>query len=349
MDPSTATMLKGGGALEPEDLDSGRFTITAPTPAPATEPAPEKKSETVVVKKRKVVSSTKIEVKPTPSGVLAPASTSEPIPAAPAHPSLTDQVKVLILGNDEQIEDFHKQIHPLDRRNNRVEISVAPTYVYNDSSSNYSFREFTFQSPGLNANAHIWLTPFFALSADYTSTFGATVMSPQAKQIVPLNFQAMEFGLRFRKHFGLQRKSMSLTWGLDFVQITDDVPADTADRVSTSSSGLSLSLQGDIPQSLSYSSVVGVELQPRLVHSETSDANIHSGGKNGTNAVGAWIGGDWIFDRQHQMFWKLHERIEQNVFDGSANVVDPVTGSIPNGTSTTNSTTIISIGYRWGS
>jgi len=343
-DPSTAALFKGNSSPEPEDLDSTRFTVTSPNPD----------KPDAAVKKKKQVNAVTADA-PSP---VAPPTTSPPAPAilaptsnlAPAeHPSLGDQVKVLILGNDDQIEDFHKQIHPSDRRNNRVEIEVAPTYVYDSSASNYSFRQFTFQSPGLDVNAHVWLTPFFGLQVNYLSTFGATVMSPQAQQMVPLAFQDIEIGLRFRKHFGLQRRSSSLTWGLDFIQQTQQVPSDTVDRVSTSTSGLSLSLQADIPMGLSYSTFLGVELQPELVHSESSNANIHSGGQNEANAIGAWIGGDFIFDRQHQMFWKLHERIEQDVFDGTASTPDPVTNSTPSGVSITNSTTMFSIGYRWGS
>jgi hypothetical protein len=346
MDPSTASLNQGGGSLEPEDLDSSRFTVK-PVVTPT---APDKPEIVVIKRKKKVEASTKIEVKPTPAASLA--STEPPTPAPPPateHHSLTDQVKVLVLGNDEQIDEFHKQIHPADRRNNRVEITVAPTYVYEGSSSNYSFRQFTFQSPAINANAKVWLTPFFGVQADYTSTFDAMVKSPSAQQMVAINHQDIEIGLRFRKHFGLTRKSSSLTWGLDFIQITDSIPTDTADRVSTSTSGVSVSMQGDFPSSTGYSTFVGVELQPRLVHSENSDNNIHSGGRNETDAVGAWLGGDWLFDRQHQMFWKVHHRIEQNVFDGSASNLDPVSGVTPNGVSTTNSTTLFSIGYRWGS
>jgi hypothetical protein len=346
MDPATAALSQGGSSPEPEDLDSSRFNVT---PQPA---APSKPEPTVIVKKKKKPeSSTKIQVEPTPAATLAPASTEAPTPApAPTpHHSLTEQVKVLVLGNSEDIEDFHKQIHPADRRNNKVVISVAPTYIYDGSSSNYSFRQFTFQSPGLEANAAIWLTPFFGLQANYTTSIDAMVMSPASQQMIAMSYQDIEFGLRFRKHFGLQRKSPSLTWGVDFMQLNQSVPSDTPDRMSTSTSGLSLSMQGDFPHSLGYSTFVGVELQPRLVHSENSDANIHSGGRNQTDAVGAWIGGDWIFDGQHQMFWKIQQRIEQNIFDGNASALDPVTGITPNGVSITNSTTLFSIGYRWGS
>lgn len=349
IDPTTATLFQGGtgaGSPEPEDLDSSRFTVTSPTPAP---PPPVKHDPVVVIKKKKKQeTSTKIEVHPTPRAVLAPASETPPV-VAPTRPSLTEQVKVLLLGKEDDIESFQKQIHPSDRRNNLLDIAVAPTFVYGSSMSNYSFRNFTFQSPGLDANAHVWLTPFFGIQGHYVSTFGAHIKSPQLQQMVALKYEDMEFGLRFRKHFGVTRKSSSLTWGLDFVQYKESLAADTVDRVSTQTSGLALNLQADLPMSLGYSTFLGVELQPRMVHSEISDANIHSGGKNDTNTIGAWIGGDIIFDRQRQMFWKLHERIEQNVFDGNASMLDPVTGVTPNGVSTTNSTTLFSIGYRWGS
>lgn len=340
LDPSTVTLLGGANTAnsDSDTLDSGRFTLTPKKKSPAT---------------------TKGEIKRTPVNNTAPASTTPLIPAKteseppatapePARPSIANQVKVLVLGDEDEIEDFRKQIHPEDRRNNCVEISVAPSYIYNNSSSNYSFRNFTAQSPGFIAGANIWLSPFFGLHGEYTASFEQAVMSPAAKQMVPLTYQGLDIGLRFRKHFGLKRKSPSLSWGLDFVDRTSHVPSDTTDRVSTSTSGLSLSLEADIPRSKTYAHTVGLDIEPFLVHSETSEADIHSGGKNETFAVGAWVGGSWIFDRQHQVFWKLHERVEQNLFDGAATTADPSTGATPKGVSVTNGITIFSIGYRWG-
>jgi hypothetical protein len=242
-----------------------------------------------------------------------------------------------------------EQVHPEDRRNNRVELSLAPMYFYDGSSSSYSFRNFTTQGPGLGLQADLWFTPTFGMHGDYKSSLAASVTSPAAKQTVKLGYQSVEVGPRFRKHFGLSRKASSLLYGVDYVVYDASVPGSIVDRVSTTTSGLSLSLQAGLPSSISYQHFIGVELQPKLIHSEKSSANIHAGGSNETNAVGAWLGGEWIFDRTHQMFWKAQHRIEQNRFDGTASTLDPETGTIPQGSTVTNSLTIFSIGYRWGS
>lgn len=344
LDPATASLLNAGGSAPSNDvLDSGRFNV-APNANPIAQ------SSTLPVKKKRLIVSTKAEPKPAVPDNTAPASVEKPVPAespAPKH-SIGDQVKILILGDDEDIEDFHKALHPDDRRNNRVEISVAPTYIYDSSSSHYSFRNFTTQSPGFTAGADVWASPFFGLHGQYAASLGQNVYSSSTKQMVPSTYRDIEIGFRFRKHFGLKRKSPSLLWGLDFVDHSVRLPGNTADRVSTSSSGLSLSLQADIPRSTYYTHVVGVEVQPFLVHEETSDAAIRSGGRNDTYAIGAWLGGAWLFDRGHQLFWKLQERIEQNSFSGSASTIDPSTGTAPNGVSVTNCVTLFSVGYRWG-
>lgn len=345
LDPATASLLgPRSSSGSSETLDDGRFKVT-PIKNPPKASAATKKKRSIAT-----ADTTKAEAKSAPANNTAPASTDKPTPAESptGKHSLSDQVKILILGDDEDIEDFHKSLHPDDRRNNFLEISVAPTYIYDSSTSNYSFRNLTTQSPGFTAGADIWASPFFGIHGQYVASLGQNVMSPAAKQMVPSTYQDLEIGLRFRKHFGLKRKSPSLTWGLDFVDRTNHVPGNTTDRVSTSTSGLSLSLQADIPRNSFYSHFVGLEVQPFLAHQESSNSNVHSGGKNDTYEIGAWIGGTWLFDRGHQLFWKLQERIEQNSFNGSATAVDPSTGSTPNGVSVTNCMTFFSVGYRWG-
>ena len=144
LDPSSATLLRGSSSPEPDDLDSDRFTVT-PQSNPTPPPTPKRKPRTDAP----------------PIAVKAPAA---PVPVAPApppaaaanaplqKPSLGEQMKVLILGgNSEDIEEFKSKIHPDDRRNNIVEISMAPSYFCNGSTSNYSIRNFTSQGPAINA------------------------------------------------------------------------------------------------------------------------------------------------------------------------------------------------------
>ncbi len=363
LDPASATLFKGSSSPEPADLDdeSDRFTKSAkpvekaveqPVEKPKLKPKSEEPAQ-VVNGQSPAKTETKAESNP-PAAAQGPAAAQQGQPAAAKqqdpHPSLGEQVKVLLMGgNPEEIEDYKRQIDPRDRRNNRVELAVAPSYFYDNSSSNYSFRRLSSQGPAVSAEADGWLTPFLGLHAGYFSSLDSSVTSQGPKQTVNYEIQNMDFGINFRKHFGITRKAPSLTWQLRYVIQQSNVPADTPDRVSTTTSGLSVGLQADLPQSLSYSYVLGVEIQPKLVHSESSNADIHSGGSTDTNAVGAWIGGDWTLDRQNQVYWRVQERVEQNSFDGKANVTDPESGIAPSGVSVTRSTTLFSIGYRWGS
>lgn len=263
--------------------------------------------------------------------------------------SLGKQMKVLFLGGDDEIEEFNKQINPGDRRLNHLEISLAPVYFYDASQSSYSVRRFTVSGTGVEGHAKVWGTPFFGLAFDYFSSLNSSVASRGSQQNVSATYQNIGIGVRFRKHFGFSRKAPSVAWGLSFIQDSMNVPGNTSDRVSTTTSGLSLGLHLDLPSSLTYSHSLGLEFQPRLVHSEKSDLQIQSGGSSEADAIDAYVGGDFIFDRRNQIYWKLDLRLEQIRFSGAGSQVDPVTGSTPNGASILRSTTFFSIGYHWGS
>jgi hypothetical protein len=337
LDPVTIGLVKSSHASD-DDVDDDRFApIAKPVP-----PAPKPKVVKKIERPPASVDQPKVEVAKAPEPPPAPA-------VVPPKPSIGDQFKFLILGgSDNDIEDFKKQISPLDRRNNKLEIELAPAYFYNDSSSTFSPRRFSVSGPGLDANANVWLSPFFGLRVGYFSSFNSTVGSSGTKQNVSADYQNTEFGVRFRKHFGVYRKAPSITWGLDYFQDSMKVPGETSDRVSTSSSGLSLSMQADLPQTNFYSHILGVEIRPKLVHTETSLSDLKSGTGNDSNALGAWVGGNFLFDRRNQVFWKLQGTVEQNTFEGQGPVVDPKTGIAPNGVTVTNTMTMFTLGYRWG-
>ena len=251
-------------------------------------------------------------------------------------------------GNSDDIDTFRKQINPDDRRNNRIELSFGPGYFYEGSSSNYSVRRFTSAGPSADVSVNGWLSPFFALHADYFTSLESSVASSGPNATVPLDLQNTALGVRFRKHFGLSKKAASLKWGVDYINRRTGVPGTTPDRVTTDTSGIAVSLQTDIPSGHFYSHEIGMELAPMLVHSEISDANVHSGGKNDTDSIGLWFGGRMLFDRHNQVFWNFKQLVEQSTFSGTASAPDPHTGLTPNGVSVTNSVSIFSIGFTWG-
>lgn len=341
-DPTSAGLLNGGSSPEPDDLDSSRFKKVD-------KPAAETKKAKGAPEPASQKSSVKATTKPSPTPSPMPSPTPSPTLAPTKGASIPDQMRNLIMGgNSDDIEAFRKQIHPDDRRNNHIELNFGPAYFYNNSTSNFSIRRFTSEGPAAEVGATGWLSPFFGIHADYFTALEASVDSNGPKQSVPLDVQNVEIGVRFRKHFGITRKAASINWGVDYIDRREKVPNDTIDRVSTDTSGLSLSLQADIPTSAGYAHIIGVEFAPRLVHIEESGNNVHSGGKNDTDEIGAWVGGKIIFDRQNQIYWTFKQTLEQNTFDGQASAIDPKTGVAPDGVSITNSMSIFSIGYSWG-
>lgn len=366
VDPSSALLLRSSGKSPSRTtLDSSRFTIktlTHPTARPPADVRPQTNVEEPVVN-ADADTGTKAETitsapKTTPdttanaSTEIAPTEKATPPPKVPEKAKdegLGEQMKVLILGGDEdQIEKYKEKLHPLDPRVNIVELSLAPSYFYNNSSSNYSFRKFSVSAPALNIDADIWLSPFFGIHGSYFTSFDGTVRSAGPKQNVSADYQNTHVRLQFRKHFGLYRKAPSLTWGIGYYEQSMHIPADTSDRVSTDTTGLTVSLEARLPKSLAYSHILGVELRPRSTQKEKSADDVKSGDKVETGGLSVWVGGSYLLDRQNQIFWRLTENIEHDAFTGDASAADPATGTTPNGVTVTNSMTIFSLGYRWG-
>src|SRR5438105_860386 len=100
MDPSSAALL-GGNSVDEDQLDSSRFNVKPSEKIlESSPPLPE-----LPKKKPKVITATKVEVKNEQVVVEKPAPVPAP-PVEPVKPSIADQMKILILGgNDEEIEE----------------------------------------------------------------------------------------------------------------------------------------------------------------------------------------------------------------------------------------------------
>lgn len=293
----------------------------------------------------------------------APAPTITPTPAAsepaadagqtedatkPTQPVILQVKELFMGGNDQDINEYRRQIHPEDPRANAISINIAPAYYYNGSSSDYSYRRYTSTGPGLGLGMNLWLTPFFGVQSKFFTSVSGSIRSDGSD--VPSEVQTFAYGLRFRKHFGYSRKAPQLSFGIDFYDAHNKISSDATTAVGRDSAGLSFAMEGEIPTSNTYAHVFEVDIRPKMHHTEkATGADVESGDKNETNALNLSIGGQWTLDRHNQVYWKTQYSVERNLFDGTASKADPQTGLTPDGVSVTNSLFIFYFGFRWGS
>lgn len=317
-------------------------------PAPVTEPASDAQTIATPVETPPAPSSapeekTKTEVTPVTAPVAETPNT------VPETKPVTEQVKQLFLGSEEDIDEYKKAVHREDPRSNIIDISLAPAYFYNGSKSSYLFHNYNTQGTGFGLGVNFWLTPFFGLHSDFFSSVSASVKNA-GSNAVSLDRQDFNGGFRFRKHFGTNRKSPYLSWGLDYHDSSTKISKQATEAVGRRASGLSLTLEGVVPTSVVYAHTFKIDVRPRLHHSETSTGvEVKSGSKNTSNSIGLSLGGQWTLDRKNQVFWHGRYSVEQTLYEGDASQADPRTGVTPNGVSTTDSLLMFYFGFKWGS
>lgn len=354
---SESSKIPAGGGLE-----SGRYKIlpsrsTSSAPATATEPVPSTKlAQTKTKQKQQDPSST-----PLASSELGKSLFSEPPPPAKAEapaddievqqPSMTDQLRGMVLGQDQPIVEAYKErVHPDDVRLNRIEIDIASGVFSNHSQSNYSFREYNSTAPQLKVGAQFWFTPFLGIYGDYMMSLGADVAGdPVTRSRVAAHHEWTEIGLDFRQFFGMSRKANSVEFGFHFSEYKLGVPSDDSDRVQLKSTGIGLHLSSRIPVAPSYAWILGGKLMPRVQHKEIETGVAASSGTSSESSrVDAFVGGEFKMSRQNQILWNLTSSFEKNQFQGTASLRDPSTGAEPRNVSVTNTVVVLSLGYRWG-
>ncbi len=265
-------------------------------------------------------------------------------------PGIGVQAQSIFNDGASKIQEFYReQVHPDDIRNNRVEIELAPTVIYNDSASNYSFRDYQSYFNTLKIRANVWLTPLIGLSGQILFSFAADVDEVGSSSRVPAKYEFVDLGLNFRKFFGVSRKSNSSEFSILLSDNKMNVPSTSTTRGRLKSSGLGVGVKGRFPTSVSYAWTIGGTFFPRLQHSEAETGFVlNSGSIQESSRVGLDLGGEWKFDRESQMIWGLGISSERNIFSGTAGALDPSTGTTPNNVSVTNSLYLFSLGYRWG-
>lgn len=357
-----------------EGFSSGRYEVRkAPKRSPTSEITPVvtdvdgvavrtlKESEIAAEEKarkeevaRKEAARLEAERKAIEAAASPPSSVPAPAPAPVAEirePGISEQAESLFANQAGRIYDFYReQTHPDDIRNNRLEIDILPSIVYNGSSANYSYRDYHSFFNALKFRSNVWFTPLIGVSGQILFSFGADVDTLSGDQSrVPAKYEFVDLGLNFRKFFGISRKSNSLEMSLLYSDNTMNTPSDNISRAKLKTQGLGVGLKARLPTSVNYAWVVGGSFFPRLQHSEgQTGVSIESGAIEESVRFGFELGGEWKFTRESQMIWSLGATTERNLFDGAAALPDPSTGLTPNNVSVTNSLYMFSLGYRWG-
>lgn len=338
IDPSSALLLNSGNrnserapqeraATDARDarLESGRYTVR-----------PRDRVGERVVEKAPT---------PTPTPKKQTGTSSPPVAVETVQTSTTTVVVpgneqgAVVIPNTEQQAESAEPVILHSRGGNLLEIAVGTAYLYENSSSSYSYRRYSLAAPAYSVDARVWLSPEFGVGGSYLSSLGATVGDGGNDAAVTRADTSV--GLFVRKSIGQEK---DLTLGLEFVDFQFRSPADSTNRVKTKSTGARLSVRGDWSDFR-----LGFSIAPKLQHEESSaSAGVQSGASVEAYRVGFMIERRWLFDSSNSIFLRLQHDAEQNAFSGPASSPDQVTGATPNGVGVTQGTTVIQFGYDWG-
>jgi hypothetical protein len=349
--------------LSHAQLDSSYELLLGNSPSPLMKPQKPPMSQKAPVKKRKVAGETQsTNVQP-----AAPAETSStvsekkaipqdrPMPVkmqpAEAEPSISQQAQSIFSADPEKVLDFYQsQFEESDSHRNKIEISFAPAYVTNDSSSNYSYRDYRSVFTGVSLGANVWLTPAVGIGGNFMFSLGADTSGDAVSNTrSAARYEFLDIGLKFRQFFGFMQTSKSVEFDVLYSDYKFSVNADDIYRAKLKTAGLGLKMTLRLPSSPDVAWLVGGSFYPRLQHTE-SKAGIDIGSGNNTENVrmGVQLGSEVKLSRDAQVFYEISAMSEKNMFDDSAKSVDPATGVTPKSVSVTDTFYVFSLGYRWG-
>ncbi|WP_413289586.1 hypothetical protein [Bdellovibrio sp. HCB337] len=271
-------------------------------------------------------------------------------PEAP-EPSISQQAQSLFTADPEKVIGFYEnQFDDEDPRQNKVDISFAPGFANNESSSNYSFRDYRSVYTAITMGANVWLTPAIGVGGNFLFSLGADTSGDAVTNTrSPARYEFLDLGLKFRQFFGFTPLSKSLEFDVLYSDYKMNVNADDLQRAKLKSSGAGLKVILRLPTSKDMAWYLGGSFYPRLQHSESkAGVEVNSGNNTENVRLGVQLGSEIKLSRQSQIFYEGSVMSEKNLFDGTAGVADPATGATPTNVSVTNTMYLFSIGYRWG-
>ncbi len=354
VDPSSALLLRSSGkAPNKEDLDSSRYQVRERPQASSDE---------------RRLQSAPSAIQKTPPQVSPPADVvvAEPVVSQKSEGPAESETKsidttgessqgqglgeVLLGGSLENIHAYRQTIAGDDYRQNIVDLSFEPLYIYNDSSSNFWLRDYTTSSPGLNLAADVWITPFFGFHTSYQTSLNASVSKDIASSgKIAIDHEWFHAGLRFRKFFGVSKQASGLMFNIDFSEYQLKIESSAQNRMGLKSSGVKLGIDAIIPKSDVFQWNLGFSVVPRVDHKQVDTGlSAQSGDNQESTRMGVHVGGRFIFSRKSQFYWKLSHEVEKNLFEGESSINDPRTLAPIEGVEVTNGFTIFRLGYTWG-
>ena len=242
------------------------------------------------------------------------------------------------------------QLSEDDNRKNQMEIQASPTFVYNGSSSNYSYRNYSSFFSALDLSSNVWMTPTLGLHGRILFSFGASVAGDSTTSSrLPVKYEDIDLALKFRKYFSSSKDSQSVDFALVYSEDKFSPPSDNLYRPKLTSSGLGVQVTSRFPSGNNFAWVFGGLFYPRLQHQEEKVGLKISSGLATENArLGLNIGSELKLNRGSQIIYNLALTSERDSFDGAANPMDPETQKSPSNVSVTNTMLMFGFGYRWG-
>lgn len=330
-------------------LDSSYELLLGNTVAPSAKASVKKKSS----QKRKTASEPIVEPpdKPVENGSSPQTVVPTEKTPAPVEPSLTAQAKSLFTAEPGAVLNFYQeQFDPTDHRRNNVEISFAPTFVTNESSSNYSYRNYRSVFSAAMVGANVWLTPAMGLGGDFLFSLGADTSADSTTGVrSPVRQEMFDVALKFRQFFGFSPVSNSVEFNVIYSDYKFNVDSDDVRRSRLATTGLGLKTVLRVPSGPALAWTMGGSFFPRLHHTESAaGADLSSGANTDNVRIGLLLGAEVQLSRESQLFWEASASSERNLFNGTAAAIDPNTTLAPKNVSVTNSFYRLSFGYRWG-
>ena len=280
--------------------------------------------------------------------VAAPAKAMTPAVAPPVTPEVVQYQEP---EKDDPIDIFSRdQFDEDDIRKNKMEITVAPTFVYNGSTSNYSYRNYSSFFSALDLSSNVWMTPTLGLHGRILFSFGAGVAGDSTTgSKIPVKYEDIDLALKFRRFFNSAKDSASVEMDLLYSEDKFSPPSDNNFRPKLTSTGLGARVTSKFPSGNNFSWVFGGLFYPRIQHQEDKvGLTIRSGTPSENARLGVNLGAELRFNRGSQVVYDLAVTSERDSFDGAANPVDPETSKSPSNVSVTNTMLMFSFGYRWG-
>lgn len=236
------------------------------------------------------------------------------------------------------------------RRPNFIEIQIAPGLIYVDSKSNYWYRKYQSSSPGISANASLWISPNFGLKCGLITSLGGDVSSgPTDLSKTAVSQQWTNYGVQFRNWKSQVESGSELDFGVKYSEFQFQPPIDSANRARLKSSGASFFIHAKFRQSDHRKTFVEFEIMPKATHKEIpTGLQLRSGDKVDSSQVGLKLGTTYSLTDGNSIFWSLNSSLEKNVFKGVASPTDPASNQALDGVTVYNRNVMFFVGYEWG-